>query len=96
MPSRAEMPTGAERTGRGHAIYDFATGARLWPVAQVAAMLRVSRMTIYRMVHSGELEHVRIGRAFRIPDAGVRRILERPDTTARPHGQLCELVPRSH
>ena len=35
-------------------------------VSETAARLRVSKMTVYRMVHSGELPAVRIGRGFRI------------------------------
>jgi excisionase family DNA binding protein len=52
------------------------TGADLLTVAEVSNMLRVSKMTIYRMVHSGELTHVRVGRSFRIPTDAVRGILD--------------------
>jgi excisionase family DNA binding protein len=52
------------------------TGAELMTVAEVSNMLRVSKMTIYRMVHSGELTHVRVGRSFRIPADAVRGILD--------------------
>jgi excisionase family DNA binding protein len=52
------------------------TGTGLLTVAEVSTMLRVSKMTIYRMVHSGELDHVRVGRSFRIPANAVRGILE--------------------
>lgn len=50
---------------------------RLWTVTEVAATLRVSKMTIYRMVHTGELSHIRVGSSYRIPDAAVRELLER-------------------
>lgn len=50
-------------------------GSELLTVAEVSNMLRVSKMTIYRMVHSGELTHVRVGRSFRIPADAVRSIL---------------------
>ena len=36
-------------------------------VAEVAAVMRVSKMTVYRLVHSGELPAVRVGRSFRVP-----------------------------
>ena len=36
-------------------------------VAEVAAMMRVSKMTVYRLVHGGELPAVRVGRSFRVP-----------------------------
>jgi len=34
--------------------------------AEVAADLRVSSMTVYRLIHSGELAAVRVGRSFRV------------------------------
>lgn len=34
--------------------------------ADVAADLRVSSMTVYRLIHSGDLPAVRIGRNFRV------------------------------
>jgi len=30
-------------------------------------MLRVSKMTIYRMVHAGRLPSLRVGQSYRIP-----------------------------
>lgn len=44
-------------------------------VAEVAGMMRVSKMTVYRMVHSGELGAVRVGRSFRVPAEAVRAYL---------------------
>jgi excisionase family DNA binding protein len=43
----------------------------LLKVDEVAAMLRVSKMTVYRLVHSGELAGVRVGRSYRIPRDAV-------------------------
>ena len=40
-------------------------------VAEVAQLTRVSRMTVYRLVHSGRLPAVQIGRSFRVPRAAV-------------------------
>lgn len=45
---------------------------QLLTVAQAAALMNVSKMTIYRLVHSGELPAVRTGRSFRIPDQAIR------------------------
>jgi excisionase family DNA binding protein len=45
-------------------------------VAEVARSLRVSNMTVYRLVNSGQLPAVRVGRSYRIADADVRRYLE--------------------
>ena len=40
-------------------------------VAEVAAMMRVSKMTVYRLVHSGEMPAVRVGRSFRVDEKDV-------------------------
>lgn len=44
-------------------------------VAEVASIMRVSKMTVYRMIHSGELPAVRVGRSFRVPEDAVHRYL---------------------
>jgi excisionase family DNA binding protein len=44
-------------------------------VAEVAAMMRVSKMTVYRLVHAGEMAAVRVGRSFRVPAPAVRAYL---------------------
>ena len=44
-------------------------------VAEVAAMLRVSKMTVYRMVHSGDLPAMQVGRSFRVPERAVHDYL---------------------
>ena len=44
-------------------------------VAEVASMMRVSKMTVYRLLHGGELAAVRVGRSFRVPEAAVRDYL---------------------
>ena len=44
-------------------------------VAEVADAMRVSTMTVYRLVHSGELPAVRFGRSFRIPESAVTSML---------------------
>ena len=41
---------------------------RFLTVAEVADMMRVSSMTVYRMVHAGEMPAIRFGRSFRIPN----------------------------
>ncbi|MEH0842706.1 helix-turn-helix domain-containing protein [Micromonospora sp. CPCC 205711] len=44
-------------------------------VAEVASVMRVSKMTVYRLVHSGELTAVRVGRSFRVPEHAVHDYL---------------------
>ena len=48
---------------------------RFLTVAEVADMMRVSRMTVYRMVHAGELPAIRFGRSFRVPESAVEQLL---------------------
>ena len=44
-------------------------------VAEVAATMRVSKMTVYRLVHAGDLPAVRVGRSFRVPEDEVHKYL---------------------
>ncbi|AEY85285.1 hypothetical protein SHJG_0003 [Streptomyces hygroscopicus subsp. jinggangensis 5008] len=46
-------------------------------VAETASIMRVSKQSVYRLVHSGHLAAVRTasGRSFRIPEAAVREFL---------------------
>ncbi|MDQ4084969.1 MAG: helix-turn-helix domain-containing protein [Actinomycetota bacterium] len=46
-------------------------------VAEVAAAMRVSKMTVYRLVHSGELPAVRVGRSFRVQRSAVDEYLRK-------------------
>lgn len=48
---------------------------RFLTVAEVAQMMRVSKMTVYRLVHSGELPAVRVGRSFRVSEEDVHEYL---------------------
>ncbi|HET7482017.1 MAG TPA: helix-turn-helix domain-containing protein [Actinomycetota bacterium] len=45
-------------------------------VSEVARHLRVSNMTVYRLVNSGQMPAVRVGRGYRIRENDVRRYLE--------------------
>ncbi|WP_017582983.1 excisionase family DNA-binding protein [Nocardiopsis valliformis] len=44
-------------------------------MAEVATIMRVSKMTVYRMAHSGVLPALRIGRCHRVPEQAVRGYL---------------------
>jgi excisionase family DNA binding protein len=48
-------------------------------VAEVADMVRVSRMTVYRWIHTGELPAVRFGRSFRVPQQAVEAFMEQAE-----------------
>jgi excisionase family DNA binding protein len=43
-----------------------ASQSRFMTVGEVASVLRVSSMTVYRLINAGELVAVRIGRSFRV------------------------------
>ena len=46
-------------------------------VAEVAEIMRVSKMTVYRLVHSGELPAVRVGRSFRVREEDANEYLRK-------------------
>ena len=56
--------------GEGSLIGRFLT------VGEVARHLRVSNMTVYRLVKQGQLAAVRVGRGYRIREEDVRKYLE--------------------
>lgn len=45
-------------------------------VEEVAHIMRVSKMTVYRLIHSGELPAVRVGRSFRVAEKSVEEYLQ--------------------
>src|SRR3954469_14889514 len=49
---------------------------RFLTVAEVASIMRVSKMTVYRLVHGGDLPAVRVGRSFRVPEDAVHKYLQ--------------------
>ncbi|GEK86352.1 helix-turn-helix domain-containing protein [Microbacterium aerolatum] len=51
---------------------------RFLTVAEVAELMRVSKMTVYRLVHSGDLPAIRFGRSYRVPETAVTAALQRP------------------
>jgi excisionase family DNA binding protein len=59
----------------------FAT-ARFLTVQEVADLMRVSTMTVYRIIKSGELPAVRVGRSFRVRDVDVDTYLGKRYTQA--------------
>jgi excisionase family DNA binding protein len=38
-------------------------------------IMRVSKMTVYRLVHGKELDAIRVGRSFRVPEQAVNDYL---------------------
>lgn len=48
---------------------------RLFTVAEVADVLRVSTMTVYRLIKGGELKAIRVGKSYRIGDGELQSYL---------------------
>lgn len=61
--------------GAGEKPRDQLGEVRFLTVAEVASLMRVSKMTVYRLVHGGELPAVRVGRSFRVPEKAVHDYL---------------------
>jgi excisionase family DNA binding protein len=55
---------------------------RFVTVAEVAEQLRVSNMTVYRLVQAGHLPAVRVGRSYRIREDDVDKYLAAQYTQA--------------
>jgi excisionase family DNA binding protein len=62
------MATGGARSFLGD-------GTSLLTVAEVASAMRVSTMTVYRLIKSGELPAVRVGRSYRVRGSAVEQYL---------------------
>jgi excisionase family DNA binding protein len=54
---------------------DLAT-LKFLTVSEVAQLMRVSPMTVYRMIHSGELPALRVKRSYRVPERAVHAYLQ--------------------
>lgn len=76
MASQAKVPgPGAEGPRSARQKPTEAAQLKLLTVAEVAELMRVSKMTVYRLVHGGGLPAVRIGRSFRVPEQAVNDYL---------------------
>jgi excisionase family DNA binding protein len=50
---------------------------KLLTVNEVANILRVSNMTVYRLVKSGQIPAIRVGKNYRIKESDVNKYLSR-------------------
>ena len=75
MPPVGKPVAAMRADGGGIRMSSFAD-MKFLTVAEVAAVMRVSKMTVYRLVHSGELASVRVGRSFRVPERAVNEYLK--------------------
>jgi excisionase family DNA binding protein len=51
-------------------------------VAEVAKLMRVSKMTVYRLIRQGDLAAFRVGRAYRMREEDIHRYLDSRYTEA--------------
>ncbi len=49
---------------------------QLLTVGEVAGIMRVSNMTVYRLIKSGQLSAIRVGKNYRIRHRDVERYLD--------------------
>ena len=82
-----EGKPGADGTETSASMVDPTPGGEVRPisnlanvkfltVAEVAALMRVSKMSVYRLIHAGQLEAVRFGRSFRVTEKAVDAYLK--------------------
>lgn len=55
---------------------------QLLTVAEVAETLRVSNMTVYRLIKAGQLPALRVGKNYRIRETDLTRFLAEGTVTA--------------
>jgi len=53
---------------------------KLLTVNEVAKILRVSNMTVYRLVKSKQIPAIRVGKNYRIKETDVEKYLDRGST----------------
>ena len=58
------------------------TEVRLLTVNEVADHLRVSRMTVYRLIKEGQMKALRVGRSYRLREDDVDEYLSKRYTEA--------------
>lgn len=64
----------------------FEHGEKYLTVEEVAARFRISKMTVYRMIESGELKAHMFGRLFRIKLVDVEQV--EADSVFVPHEEV--------
>ncbi|MBI4730460.1 MAG: helix-turn-helix domain-containing protein [Acidobacteria bacterium] len=57
-------------------------GPRFLTAVEAAERMRISKMTVYRLIKAGKLPAVRIGRSYRVREEDLDRYLESSYVTA--------------
>jgi excisionase family DNA binding protein len=71
-----QLPATSQKAGQSQERPRFLT------VAEVASLLRVSTMTVYRLIKAGRLASVRVGKSYRVREDDVDRYLASTYTQA--------------
>jgi len=56
--------------------------SRFMTVAEVATLMRVSTMTVYRLIKAGDIPAVRVGKSYRLREDDVDKFLSSRYTQA--------------
>jgi excisionase family DNA binding protein len=75
-------PCGLPRRERTLPARRSYTGDPLLTVSEVAATMRVSNMTVYRLIKSGQLAALRVGKNYRIRESDMNAYLNEGSVTA--------------
>ena len=75
MPVTCSGRTGAYAMARESSGDQPLGEVRFLTVAEVASAMRVSKMTVYRLLHAGQLPAIQVGRSFRISEQAVQDYL---------------------
>jgi excisionase family DNA binding protein len=66
-------------------VYRLFESERIYTVSEVAAVIRVSPVTVVRMIHNGELKALRVRGQWRILGSDILRyLLDRPGDENEP------------
>lgn len=79
------MPGPASGQERGPVDERLLGGDRLLTVGEVAATMRVSNITVYRLIKGGQLGAIRVGKNYRIRESDVTRYLS--DRSVKAEGE---------
>jgi excisionase family DNA binding protein len=58
------------------------SNTRFLTVSEVAEVMRLSRMTVYRLVKAHDLPAVRFGRSYRVPEHAIEDYVQHHSTLA--------------
>ena len=56
--------------------YASPSGPRFLTASEVAERMRVSKMTVYRLIRAGQMDAVRIGRGYRVREDALEKYIQ--------------------